>query len=487
MKICIIVEGCYPYIMGGVSSWVHVLTSKMPEAEFYIQALIVNREQSGKFLYRLPKNVKEVREIYLQDIDWVGKTKKLVLSKNEKEALRSLVFSENVQWKDLFTLFNTKTISVNELLMGEDFFDIVREYYKSEYNRIVFTDFLWTMRSMFMPMFLVLKNKPVKADLYHSVATGYSGLWGSMAKTIHNAPLIISEHGIYTREREEEIIKADWVNGIYKDIWIRQFNKFSQCAYQHADRVISLFESARKLQIEIGCPEKRTMVIPNGIDAKKFVDIARKDKDESSFIDVGAVLRITAVKDVKTMIHAFYYAKQKDPRLRLWIMGPLDEQPEYAKECIEIVDTLGLEDVSFTGSINVVDYLGKMDIFLLTSISEGQPLSILEAFAAKVPCIATNVGNCQGLIYGEIDQLGDAGIVVPVMSINKIADAIVKLASDRALREKMGEVGYLRVTNYYEEKKYLESYKKLYEELTNKGAVGKNKEEEIKWPALELN
>ena len=149
--------------------------------------------------------------------------------------------------------------------------------------------------------------------------------------------------------------------------------------------------------------------------------------------------------------------------------------------------TFGLKDVFFTGSINVVDYLGKMDIFLLTSISEGQPLSILEAFAAKIPCIATNVGNCQGLIYGEMDQLGDAGIIVPVMSINKIADAIVKLASDSTLREQMGEVGYLRVTNYYEEKKYLESYKKLYEELTNKRTVVKNKEEEIKWPALELN
>lgn len=61
---------------GGVSSWVHVLTSKMPDTEFYIQALIVNREQSGKFLYALPDNVIEVREIYLQDIDWMGKRKK---------------------------------------------------------------------------------------------------------------------------------------------------------------------------------------------------------------------------------------------------------------------------------------------------------------------------------------------------------------------------------------------------------------------------
>ena len=127
MKVCIIVEGCYPYIMGGVSSWVHVLTSKMPDTEFYIQALIVNREQSGKFLYDLPDNVIEVREVYLQDFDWKGKSKKVKLSMKEKDALRSLVFSENVQWGDLFQLFDQNTISVNELLMGEDFFNIVQE------------------------------------------------------------------------------------------------------------------------------------------------------------------------------------------------------------------------------------------------------------------------------------------------------------------------------------------------------------------------
>jgi glycosyltransferase involved in cell wall biosynthesis len=475
MKICIIVEGCYPYIMGGVSSWVHTLITKTPDAEFYIQALIVDRKQSGKFLYNLPSNVKEVREIYLQDIDWLGKhSKKMArLSVSEKSALRSLIFSEEVRWGDLFELFERKNISVNGLLMGEDFFDIVQEYYKASFNRIVFTDFLWTMRSMYMPMFLVLKNKPVKADLYHSVATGYSGLWGCMAKQIHKAPLLLSEHGIYTREREEEIIKADWVKSIYKDIWIHQFGKFSECAYSYSDRVISLFDAAQKLQIELGCDKSKTQVIPNGIDAKRFQNIAKKE-EKDTYINVGSVLRITAIKDVKTMIHAFYYAKQKVPNLRLWLMGPLDEQPEYAKECMEIVDTLGLKDVEFTGPINVLDYLGKMDMFLLTSISEGQPLSILEAFAAKVPCVATNVGNCRGMVYGEKDSYGNAGIVVPIMSISKIADAIVKLAQDEELRKEMGEAGYQRVINCFRQQDCIDSYQKLYEELVENETKDEN-------------
>lgn len=469
MRICMIVEGSYPYIMGGVSSWVHMLISKTPEAEIIIQALITDRSLRGKFLYQLPPNVVEVREIYLQDTDWIGRNgkEKVKLNEREKAALRSLIFSEDVKWGDLFDLFQRKNISMNGLLMGIDFYNVVKEYYEVHYNRVLFTQFLWTLRSMYLPMFHVLKDRPVKADIYHSVAAGYSGLWGSMAQYIHHSPYILSEHGIYTREREEEIIKAEWVKGIYKDIWITQFAKISLCAYEYADKVVSLFEAARKLEIEFGCPEYKTSIIPNGINAERFKNIIRKDSRDS-YINVGAVLRVTPVKDVKTMIHAFYYAKQKVPNLRLWIMGPLDEQSEYASECMDIARTLCPRDIEFTGTINVLEYIGKMDIFLLTSISEGQPLSILEAFAAKVPCIATNVGNCQGVIYGDIDHYGEAGIVAPIMSISKIADAIVKLAENEDLRKEMGEAGYQRVINSYAEKDCLARYHSVYQQLYNK-------------------
>lgn len=461
MKVCIVAEGCYPYVTGGVSSWIHVLIKKMPEVEFAIQTIIVDRKDRGKFKYQLPENVTEVREIFLNDKDWLGKTKRYQLNDSEREALRGLIFDRDVEWNKIFDLFHENHLSVNELIMGEEFFQIVLEYYKKKYSRIVFTDFLWTMRSMFLPMFLVLKNKPIQADLYHSVATGYAGLWASMASYVHDAPLIVSEHGIYTREREEEIIKANWVKGIYKDIWIEQFNKFSRCSYQHADQVISLFEAARQLEIELGCPIEKTQVIPNGIDIERFRQLPKKEENDP-YINVGSVLRVAPVKDVKTMIYAFYYAKQEMDSLKLWIMGPTDENPEYAKECMDIVKSLGLKDVVFTGTIDVKEYLGKMDLFLLTSISEGQPLSILEAFSAGVPCIATNVGNCKGLIEGEIDDFGPAGRVAHVMNISEIAREIVVLAKDALLRKTMGEAGRKRVSTHYREEQFIESYKKLY-------------------------
>ena len=67
------------------------------------------------------------------------------------------------------------------------------------------------MRSIYLPLFLTMQTEIPRADLYHCVATGYAGVLGAMAKHFYGSRLLISEHGIYTREREEELIKAKWI------------------------------------------------------------------------------------------------------------------------------------------------------------------------------------------------------------------------------------------------------------------------------------
>ena len=90
--------------------------------------------------------------------------------------------------------------------MGKEFLKMVMEYYRSNFKRVVFSDFLWTMRSIYLPLFSILTSTVPKADLYHCLSTGYAGVLGCMCKYFYDKPLLISEHGIYTREREEEII-----------------------------------------------------------------------------------------------------------------------------------------------------------------------------------------------------------------------------------------------------------------------------------------
>lgn len=466
MKICLIAEGCYPYVVGGVSSWIHRLIQSFSNQEFIILAIVANRSWSGKFVYELPENVAEVHELYLEDYDWsVKRGRKKALSKKEYRAFRGLLLNQQVDWETLFDLFQKKTLSVNNLLMSVDFLNAVTDCYNLNYSQIVFSDFLWMMRSIYLPMFHTLKMQIPKADLYHCTATGYAGILGSMAKHLYGGRLLISEHGIYTREREEELIKAKWVQGIYKDIWIEQFRKMSNLAYDRADLVTSLYEHARELELELGCPLAKTMITPNGISVENLQDLPGKSDEEKGRVYVGAILRIAPIKDIKTLIHAFSFAREAEPSLKLWIMGPWDEEKEYAEECFELVDSEKLPDIEFTGRINVREYLGKMDMTILTSISEGQPLTILESFAAHKPVIATDVGNCRGLIMGENDGFGAAGIVTHIMNIEEIARAMVTLARNKTLRLQMGENGYQRVLAKYQYSYMIEAYRNIYKDF----------------------
>lgn len=468
MRVCIVAEGCYPYVVGGVSSWINSLIKLFPKTEFVVLAIVANRSWRGKFVYELPENVTEVHEMYLDDVDWNWqKQKRKRLTAEQNQALRSLVLNRNIQWNVLFDMFQKEHVSLNRLLMGEDFLEAVQECYQEKYSQIIFSDFLWTMRSMYLPLFLTMQMELPKADLYHCVATGYAGVLGCMAKHMYGSHILISEHGIYTREREEELIKAGWVKGVYKNIWIEQFRKMSQLAYNEADLVTSLFEHARELQMELGCPEHKTMVTPNGIRVENLQNIPGKKPEDEGMIHIGAVLRVTPIKDVKTMIQAFGFAKKKEPKLKLWIMGPTEEDKEYADECFELVETMQIQDIEFTGRINIRDYLGRMDMTILTSISEGQPLTILEGFAAHKPVIATDVGNCYGLVYGENDDFGPAGIVTHIMNVEEIANAMVEMAEKTKLRLQMGENGYKRVMKKYRIEYMQKAYWNIYKDFSD--------------------
>ena len=127
-----------------------------------------------------------------------------------------------------------------------------------------------------------------------------------------------------------------------------------------------------------------------------------------------------------------------------------------------MVETMGVPDVQFTGRVNVTDYMGGIDMSILTSISEGQPLTILEGYAAHIPAIATDVGNCRGLIYGESDDFGEAGILTHIMNVEEIADAIVDLATHPNKRREMGENGYRRVMAKYKIEDMQKTYGDIY-------------------------
>lgn len=468
MLICIVCEGCYPYVVGGVSSWIQQLVSAMPQHRFIIYAIGANVGIKGKFKYTLPPNIEAVHEIFLDDIfNEVATMKDIEIKQWEKEELQNLMFGKAEKWGSIFALFAKMNFTVAEFLMTPQFFDVASAVYNAGYEKTLFIEYLWTLRSMYMTLFYVLKQTIPYADLYHSVSTGYSGVVASMGKYFHGKPFILTEHGIYTREREEEIIKADWIQGDYKDLWIKFFYNMSKCAYTFADKVVALFETNSNIQHEMGCDLSKLMVISNGIKTSMFENLPQKEPDDP-YINVGAVIRVVAIKDIKTMIYAFDIVKRYVHNAKFFIMGPTDEDEEYYNECVALLTELGTKDVIFTGRINVREYIGKMDVMVITSISEGQPLAVMEGMAAGKAFVTTNVGCCSELLQGrETDLSGECGYTAPVMDFEKIADAIIILCNSPKTRREMGEIAYNRIRKYYTEEKFKTSYVQLYQGFEN--------------------
>jgi hypothetical protein len=134
----------------------------------------------------------------------------------ELSEIRKLMLGNPNKWDYIFQFFLREPRIVSKFLMSRYFYQIAEEVYAKGYTKTVFVDFLWSLRSMYLTLFHVMNNPPPKADLYHSVSTGYAGIAASLGKYRFGSGYLLTEHGIYSREREEDIIKSDWVQGCFK-------------------------------------------------------------------------------------------------------------------------------------------------------------------------------------------------------------------------------------------------------------------------------
>ena len=468
MRICLLTEGSYPYVVGGVSSWCQMLIQGLPQHEFFIYSIGAESKDKGAFKYKFPPNLKGIQEEFLDDI--LGQQShgmlENILTADERETIYELVVGGYpLDIKRLVVIFRDRRrfASSLDIFMSSDFFDVIQRVYVEKYSYLPFTDFFWTIRSMLLPLLYLLQQDLPEADLYHSVATGYCGVIGAMAAEIYHKPFIITEHGIYSREREVEIIKSDWAKGDFKSVWIQYFYNLAKLSYNTADRVYTLFEHNGEIEQSLGCAPEKIGIVPNGVHMERFAHIGELTEHEGPFT-IGAVVRVVPIKDIVTLLRAFFLLKAEIPDARLYVMGGRDEDKEYFALCKQTVAMLKLTDVEFTGSVNVAEYLPKMDLMMLSSISEGQPLAVLEGFAAHRPFVTTNVGCCWELIYGDSsDDLGEAGAVVAPMDFEAMAREMARLGKDFELRRKMGNIGYERTKRNYTYEQFLERYREIYE------------------------
>jgi len=481
--VCLILEGTYPYVTGGVSGWAHGLIREQSHLSFHLLA-IMPRDGELVLKYDLPSNVIGLTTIRLNDLP-AGAAINSGLAhrvhRTLREPLATLTSEKRMEIEDLKRIMDVlkgtrATLGTEALLDHEEAWKQLIELYEASFPDHSFLDYFWSYRAIAGGVYSVLLADLPAADVYHAMSTGYAGLMGARAKVETGKPVFVTEHGIYTNERRIEVTSADWLEATsskaltidkprrdLRDMWIDSINNFSRVCYEASDKIITLFAGNQKPQIEDGADIEKMLVIPNGVDIKRFADLSHRRQATPT---IGLIGRVVPIKDIKTFIRACGLLRQTAPDLKAFVIGPTDEDREYFAECMTLVQLLGLErNITFTGQAKVDDYLPMLDVLVLTSISEAQPLVILEAGAAGIPIVATDVGACREIIEGipgEEPALGMGGIVTPLASPASTADAIYTLLSDNALYENASTAIRTRIAQYYNETIQQQAYRNLY-------------------------
>lgn len=499
--VCLILEGTFPYVRGGVSSWVDQLIRAHPKLRFAIFFIGADKTSTKIRYYEIPENVVDFREMYLFErpdtIELEPARLRPETTRQLHERLGAIYFASDDAARvaavlDIAAWLETdgSCVRFGNLLHDRVCWDILRSVYESRFSRISFIDFFWTCRFLHQPLWQMIRSvgQIPRAAVYQCVSTGYAGALGALASHRNQVPCFLTEHGIYTKERMIEIVQADWIHeppghGILsgqgrlalKNIWIDMFSFLGRMTYAVSDPIISLYSGNARLQAEFGADPEKIEIIPNGVFPNRFQSTRdhRERSPGAGGCRIAFVGRIVPIKDVKTLLRATRMAADVVPDIRVSLHGPASEDEAYSEECHEMVASLGLEPIiRFPGSGKIEEILGDEDVVVLTSISEALPLVILEAFACKLPVIATDVGACRELLNGrtlEDKRLGRGGILTEISSPSETAEAMVRLARDPEMRSRMGEAGFRRVQAFYNQEKVMAQYNEIYGILKSRG------------------
>lgn len=480
--ICLLLEGTYPFISGGVSSWVHDLIRSHKDLRFALLSIVPD-ESPRKQIFELPDNVVHWSRLPLNRLK---PGKKQFPGSADLAARLAPALDTFLSRGTLEDFMGVMRIlgpvkgwaGADALLNSPSAWRTVLSMYERGYQTTSFIDYFWTWRALLTGLYASALADIPPARAYHAISTGYAGVLAARARLETGRPSIITEHGIYTNERRIEITLADWLHdpgalslgaevniGGLKALWISAFGAYSRIAYAGADTITTLYRGNQDMQRRDGAPAEKLMIIPNGVDTARFAKAQRLSGGRAP--TVALIGRVVPIKDIKTYIRAISILTEWVPDVSALIIGPDDEDPAYARECREMVEHLKLgTTITFTGRVKLDDYLPRIDVNVLTSVSEAQPLVVLEAGAAGIPSVATDVGCCSELILGlpeEVPNLGAGGAITPLASPMATAVALRDLLSDPARLDAAGAAMKARVNATYEKHAIDRRYRALYD------------------------
>lgn len=290
-------------------------------------------------------------------------------------------------------------------------------------------------------LFLILLNE--KPDLIHTHGKG-PGLYGRIISFFLNIPVIHTFHGFHY---EDLSIVTRWLHLSVETLLslFTDHHIFVSAGEKNRARILKFLD------------EENSTVIHNGVDHEYIRDLpitrstALKISESENWKTkkiLGTISRISPEKGIFSLVAAFSKAIKKMPELRLIIIGGYSEEhKDYYLKVKDLVDKENLTDhIRILGyRQDAVKILKCIDFYISSSLSEGLPISMLEAFASKIPTIATEISGNKDILCNSV-----LGILVKPGSPESLCDGIIKMAHmTQSERDLFSRNGYNRIKTHF--------------------------------------
>lgn len=460
-QVVMVTEGTYPHAQGGVSVWCDQVIRGLPDVDFEILALTAfGNEQPA---WQLPPNVGDVQTIGL----W-GPVARPVPSDRAQalralEALRRVLESCAVDPRGLehnavragddlthaWAVLCEPPISSSlpELVTSDAVIQLILDVWNAARvsGQVPRSEKISVAHAVTVAEHLSHSLRPLRwvaprADLFHAVSNGLATLPCIAAYFRHSTPFIVSEHGVYLRERLLAGSNTDLAFPV-RALLMGFVRELVSVAYRTASVIAPGNQYNRSWQIRLGADPDRIVTTYNGVDPIGFPS----GPPEPEVPTLAFVGRIDPLKDLETLIRAFALVRREIPGARLRIFGATPTGNEaYRARCVALAEVLDVgPGLSWEGRVDdISEAYGSGSVIVLSSISEGFPYTVIEGMCSGRPIVATDVG-------GVSEAVGDAGIVVKPRDPRAFADACIELLLDSARRHELGGLARERVLGHF--------------------------------------
>lgn len=470
LRVALVAEGTYPFTLGGVSTWCDQLVTTLPEVSF--EVVSITATGGNEPVWSIPANVTGLAQLGFWEPAAPGEKARYVRAMGrgtvDEEAFGSVMvlldellaptmdherFGEcldrlivHAERRELSPAFRCRDVvhALSEKLTVNGWNPSIADV----------TQCLDVLEHLLRPAGFVLP--PV--DVYHATGNGLAALVAMAGSSRTGAPIVLSEHGVYLRERYLEYLDRR-LGPCTRRILLRFHRLLAAAAYERADIIVPVTSYNRRWEVHNGADAGRIRVVNNGVDPHRFA-LGDEDHSVGRAPTVGFLSRIDRIKDPLTLIRSAAILKEKLPEVRVRIWGSVAKgQDDYDRECRRAVSELGLVDtVSFEGATaDPVAAYRQMDVLVSTSISEGLPYGIIEAMMCRKAIVSTNVG-------GLPEALEGVAILVEPRDTGALAGAITRVLSDPGGAEKLGRAAHARAVERFTLGDMIGRYRSIYDE-----------------------